>query len=358
VNLRAADFYLTRFAHAMPKALKLLGDLESDALRDRIEVIALDRPVFITGLARSGTTLLLNMFSGLPHVGTHRYRDFPFLFVPYAWNEFQERLATAEEPVERPHQDRIRITRDSPEAFEEPIWTHFFPHVHDSHASHVLTAADDNPRFNEFYLEHLRKVLLVREASRYVSKGNYNITRLEYIAHLLPDSRFVIPIRHPVAQVRSLVRQHQLFTGYSERDARVPRYMRAAGHYEFGPQRVPINLDADTPQRITAAWLQGQDALGYALIWRSVCAHIARLTRGSLAARIKIVRYEKLCADPRAVLCDVFGFCELEDGVDELLGALPEISAARYVSDTLSETEREEVWCETAQVAESFGYRR
>jgi hypothetical protein len=224
----------------------------------------------------------------------------------------------------------------------------------------VLTSADENLRFNDFYLEHLRKVLLVRGASRYVSKGNYNITRLEYIHHLLPDSRFVIPIRHPVAHVRSLVRQHQLFSRYSEQDARVPIYMRAAGHYEFGPQRVSINLDADSALRVIAAWSQGQDALGYAMIWRSVYAHVAKLMQchRALAARIRIVCYEEFCANPRTVLRDVFGFSELDDGIDALLGTLPEISAARYASDTLSESEREEVWCETAPVAEAFGYSR
>ena len=38
--------------------MKFLGDLESDVLRDRLAAIAIDRPVFITCIARSGTTLL------------------------------------------------------------------------------------------------------------------------------------------------------------------------------------------------------------------------------------------------------------------------------------------------------------
>jgi hypothetical protein len=360
MNLRTVDFYLTCFARRVPGVLKLLGDLETDLLRSRLDEIALDRPVFITGLARSGTTILLNVFSSLPNVGTHRYRDFPFLFVPYAWNQFQDRMTKTEESVERPHKDRIRITKDSPEAFEEPIWMHFFPFVHDPAARHVLTEADDNPQFNAFYVEHLRKVLLLRGKGCYVSKGNYNLARLKYIAHLLPEARFVIPIRHPLSHVNSLVRQHRLFTHYSEEDGRVPEYMRAAGHYEFGPQRVSINLDEESPPYILEAWAKGQDDLGYAVMWRSVYTHVRRFARGesALGERIRIVRYEDFCADPAAVLSGLFEFCEFTEGVNELLGTLPEISAPESDLDCLPEMHRDRVWRETAEIAESFGYQR
>lgn len=358
-NLHQSDFFLTRFANSVPGALKILGDMETDLLRRRLDKILLDRPIFITGLARSGTTILLNVFSSLPNIGTHRYRDFPFLFVPYAWNQFQDRIASTDKPVERPHKDRICITKESPEAFEEPIWEYFFPFVHKPDARHVLTVSDDNSQFNSFYVEHLRKVLLLRGRERYVSKGNYNIARLEYIAHLLPDTFFVIPIRHPLTHVNSLVRQHRLFSRYSEEDRRVPEYMRAAGHYEFGPQRVPINLDEESPSRMIEAWSKGQDHLGYAVMWRSVYTHVRTLMRADylLGTRIRIVRYEDFCADPVAVLGGLFEFCELSDGINELLGALPEISAPPSDLDCLTEIHRDLVWRETAELAESFGYQ-
>jgi hypothetical protein len=358
MSLCASDMLLTRFAHSTRGVLRLLGDLESDLLRRQLEPIALDRPVFITGLARSGTTILLNLFSSLPGVGTHRYRDFPFLFVPYSWNHLQNHLATADTPRERPHRDRIVITRESPEAFEEPIWMHFFPFVHELEARHVLDASHDNPAFDAFYEAHLRKVLLMRGCARYVSKGNYNVARLEYILHLFPDARFVLPIRHPFSHVDSLVRQHQLFTRYSEDDRRVPGYMRAAGHYEFGPQRVPINLDEESPRRTLDAWRNGQDALGYAVMWRSIYAHVGGLARnGALAEHIRIVRYEDLCADPVSVLRGLFEFSELRRGCEELLRQLPEISPPSPDRSHLSALQREQVWSETADLAVQFGYQ-
>lgn len=360
MSLKIADFHLTRLAQSVPGALKLLGDLETGYLRRRMDGIELDRPVFITGLARAGTTILLNLFSSLPNIGTHQYRDFPFLFIPYVWNKYQDRTAKPQEPFERAHKDRIKITKKSPEAFEEPIWRHFFPFVHETNARHVLTAEDDNPRFNTFYIEHLRKMLLIRRGKRYVSKGNYNITRLEYLANLLPDARFVVPVRHPLTHVNSLVRQHRLFSGYSMEEKRVPLFFKAAGHYEFGPQRVPINIDAKSPQRILQEWENGRDDLGYAIMWRSVYTHARSITQNGCAIgnRIKFVRYEDFCAAPKTVLSSLFEFCELKDGVEELLNTLPEISTPESDLNCLSETQRDQVWQETAALAELFGYRK
>jgi hypothetical protein len=359
MNLRSADYFLARFAHALPGAMRILGDLETDLLRDRLASIPIDRPVFITGLARSGTTLLLNLLSQLPNVATHRYSDFPFLFVPVAWNRLQDRMGASGTPVERPHKDRIKITRDSPEAFEEPIWAHFFEGIHDPSELHRLTPADRRPQFDDFFREHLRKVLLLRGGTRYVSKGNYNVTRLEYLASLLPDARFLVPVRHPVDQVESLMRQHRLFSDYSERDERVPAYLRAAGHFEFGPQRVPVNINESDARRMADAWRAGEDAVGYAVMWHSVYAHVHQLERqDDLGPRIEFVRYEDLCGDAGGTLRRVARLCDLEEGVETLLARLPDISPPAPGTFRLSANERARVWEITAATAARLGYHQ
>jgi hypothetical protein len=360
VRLSSTDYFLTRLAQQMAVLFKLLGDTETELLGKRLGKLTLDRPVFIAGLARSGSTMLLELFSRLPEVGTHRYRDFPMLFIPYLWNSFQQRIASSGAPIERPHQDRIRITKDSPEAFEEPLWMHFFPFVHDAASCHRLTPAESNPRFEQFYRDHLLKILLVRSRPRYVSKGNYNIARLEYLGQWLQDARFVIPIRHPVSHVNSLVRQHRLFTQYGQKDRRVPHYMRAAGHFEFGPQRAPISLDQETGRRISQAWNAGEDARGYAILWQHVYEHAHQVGResGSLAKRIIFVRYEDFCANPVVTLRRLFEFCELNSGVSELLANLPPISAPDRDRDDVDPEQRDRIWSEAREVAESYGYSR
>lgn len=358
MNLHSSDYFLTRFAHSMTGQMKLLGDIETDFLGNRLRGIAIDRPVFICGLARSGTTLLLNLFAQLPAVATHRYRDFPFLFVPVAWNRMQRHMGASSPPVERPHRDRIQITKDSPEAFEEPIWSYFFPTAHDPRATHRLTAADRQPRFDAFFLEHLRKVLLLRGGNRYVSKGNYNVTRIEYLADLLPDARFVVPVRHPVAHVESLMRQHQLFKEYGAQDARVPHYLRAAGHFEFGTQRVPVNIDAEDARQIAEAWSAGEDDRGYAVMWRSIYSHVCALMRSGnhLGTRITLIRYEDLCQDSDGALRSLLQFCQFEEGVDALLARMPDVSPREPDSFRLSVQQRAKIWDATAETAKSLGY--
>ena len=177
----------------------------------------IDTPVFISGLARSGTTILLEELSKVPGVGTHRYRDFPFLMTPWFWNRFLDLFRVPLESVERAHKDRIRITAESPDAFEEPLWQFFFPHLHSAAALHRLTGERRFEEFESFFKDHIRKLLLIRQQPRYLSEENYNVAQIEYLATLFPDARFIIPIRHPVTHVQSLVQQHALFSEYAAR---------------------------------------------------------------------------------------------------------------------------------------------
>ena len=92
-----------------------LGSLETHLVESALADIRIDRPIYVTGLARSGTTILLETLARHPHVATHRYRDFPMLFTPYAWNRWLELVPRKEEaPAERSHGDGIVVTAESP----------------------------------------------------------------------------------------------------------------------------------------------------------------------------------------------------------------------------------------------------
>src|SRR3546814_20475820 len=98
--------------------------------------------------------------------------------IPWLWNRFID--ATAKGPAvphERAHGDGIEVTAESPEAFEEVLWQTFFPHVHDPETSNVLGRNVSNPEFESFYRDHLRKLLWMRGGTRYLAKGNYDVTR-------------------------------------------------------------------------------------------------------------------------------------------------------------------------------------
>jgi hypothetical protein len=134
--------------------------------------------------------------------------------------------------------------------------------------------------------------------------------------------------------------------------------MRAAGHFEFGPQRVPLSVDAVSARRIQEAWDRGEDDLGYATMWRSVYGHVSEiaLTPSPLADRIALVRYEDFCADPKRVLQRLFDFCGFSKGTEDALARLPHISAPQS-QVALSGDRRDALWAEVGDLAMKFGYR-
>jgi hypothetical protein len=86
VRISRTDYLLVRLAQTGASLFQSAGDLESSILRRRLDAIPIESPVFLCGLARSGTTILLEELSKIAPVGTHRYRDFPFLMVPWLRN--------------------------------------------------------------------------------------------------------------------------------------------------------------------------------------------------------------------------------------------------------------------------------
>jgi hypothetical protein len=116
-----------------------LGNLESRLLSERLSAIQIKKPVYVAGLARSGTTILLELLARHPHLASHRYRDFPPVLTPWFWNWFVDRASVGGEAAsERAHGDGIEVTSESPEAFEEVVWMAFFPGLHDPAVNSVL----------------------------------------------------------------------------------------------------------------------------------------------------------------------------------------------------------------------------
>lgn len=357
LSVSDSQFFFLQLVENAPWLMRKGATLENRWLRSKLAGITIDRPIFVTGLARSGTTMLLELLSQSPDLASHRYSDFPFLMTPYFWNWFVRLFGAKKAAVERPHQDGIQITLESPDAFEEPLWQQYFLDTHRVVASHRLDPSHHNPEFDHIFANQLRKILLIRKGRRYLSKGNYNVTRLEYLSSLFPDALFVVPIRHPIDQVTSLARQHELFCEYSQHDPRVPHYMEAAGHYEFGPQRVPISV-AGSGQQSVAAWAAGDEQRGYAIQWAAVYGYIFELLERcpAIAARTFVVRYEDICADPSTEMKKVLAHVQLDDPAGRILGSLGHIKRASARARERNAANNV-VWDVTQAVATKFGYQ-
>lgn len=313
-----------------------VGDLETEQHREALAAIAIDRPVYIAGIARSGSTILLEMLSRHPAVATHQYRDFPLVLAPVHWDRvFGQRQAGQIEAVERAHKDRIKVTPSSPEAMEEVLWMAFFPHLHDPNRSQVLDATTSAPAFEEFYRAHIKKLLMIRDGRRYLAKANYDVTRLAYLHKLFPDARFIVPVREPLWHVASLVKQHRLFVAGETADPRIRRHMRRAGHFEFGLDRHAINTgDVDGAGRIEALWSAGRDPEGYARLWAQTYGFVLDqlAEQPTLADAVRIVRYEDFCARPAMELEAIAAHVGLDFSPSAIADMASAISSPDYYS--------------------------
>jgi hypothetical protein len=335
-----------------------LGNLESRFLRDDLAGIRIDQPIYVAGLARSGSTFLLEALASHDDTVTHRYKDFPPVFTPYWWNRFLGFMPEKEaKPAERAHKDGIVITEDSPEAFEEALWMAFFPKLHDPSTSAMLGRDHSNPSFEAFYKDHIRKLLTVRGGKRYLSKGNYNLTRLAYLQERFPDARFVLPIRAPAWHIASLIKQHRLFAGALDGNRKAVDHMRRVGHFEFGPDRRPINAGDDQAiNAIRELWDNGDEVEGQARYWAHLHGKVADQLEADdrLRDAVLVVSYEELCADPLPWIERLFDHCRLSIEEDKVKALAAKVQFPGYYQPKFSDVERQMIDDITGPVARRF----
>jgi Sulfotransferase family len=335
-----------------------LGRLESRLLAQELRAVAVTMPVYVCGLARSGSTLLHEIVSSPSGVATHRIKDYPMLYTPYWWRQATSQLRPAA-PRERAHRDKVMIAPESPDAVEEMLWMAFFPRCHDPSVSNLLTAGSSNPAFETFYGAHLRKLLLVERAARYVAKANYHVARLAYLVRLFPDAKIILPVRAPVGHIASLVRQHAWFSRGQRKHPRALAFMRRSGHFEFGRDRRPMNLgDGERVRAILRAWAAGEEVRGWACYWDMVYGHLARLldADAQVRAAVRIVRFEDLCDAPAETIRVLLDHCALPDGERVVARFAPAIRAPDYYQSSFSAAELALIHAETAHTASHWGY--
>ena len=97
------------------------NDFELNFIRPDFEAI---NNVFVAGVARSGTTILLNAIYDSDEFASLSYADMPFVLAPNLWSKIS---STSKHLIkERAHGDGIKVSSDSPEAFEEVFLERLF----------------------------------------------------------------------------------------------------------------------------------------------------------------------------------------------------------------------------------------
>ncbi|MFO1078126.1 MAG: sulfotransferase [Planctomycetota bacterium] len=284
---------LHRVAFATTTAQLGVADLERRIFARDLVGVAPGAPVLITALPRAGTTIFLEMLAAAPSFASHIYRDMPFVLCPLLWSRFTAAFRRADAPRERAHGDGIRISLDSPEAFEEMLWKAFFA---DHYRGPTLPVWSDcsQREFVEFFAEHRRKVVALRRrqkptAGRYVSKNNLDIARIPALWQAVPDAHVVVMVREPLQQAASLHRQHLRFLDLHARDAFARRYMAGIGHFDFGSNLKPIDFGGWYALRSAPDATQFAFWLEY---WIAAYRHVLQHVHHE---RLHVVAFERLC---------------------------------------------------------------
>ena len=360
VQVSNTTHYLSKLTAISKSQWFELGRAESWFLRNKIDKITPQAPIYVMGLARAGTTLLLESITSLPGIAGHRYKDYPFVQLPYAWRSFLGRFATqAHMAQERSHFDGLQVTPESPEAFEEMLWMHFFPQCYTNDSIIGLDGHTRHAEFETYYDNHIRKILLSENADRYVAKGNYNLGRLEYLRRVYPEAKFVIAIRHPLSHIASLIKQHRQFSEMQRKEPRLLEYMRRAGHFEFGLDRRTLRFaDDNMPESIHAAWNHGDEVTGWAMYWNMLYARLSRMLKQSPALQNNtlVVKYENLCSSPAKTLAAIGKHCGVEFPADLATNWAQTIHAPAYYSAEYTKEERETIARFTQEAARHFDY--
>lgn len=242
------------------------------------------RHVFITSLARAGTTSLMREIHRTGQFGSLTYADMPFVLAPNLWARLSSKGATPGKKAERAHGDGIEVDTQSPEALDEVYWRTFDGKGYIGTDGLGPHAPDDD--LIRGYRDLIRLILRRTGKARYVSKNNNNILRLPTLADAMPKAQFLVPLRDPLAHAASLLNQHQRF-GDSEPFVR--NYMTWLGHHEFGATHRPF---------LFAGQSKGDPAtLDYWLgVWIAAYGALDKAEAGR--GNVTFVPYEALSSDP------------------------------------------------------------
>jgi len=254
-------------------------------------------PVFISGLARAGTTILMRAFYQTGAFRSLTYRDMPFVLMPGLWKRLSQSSHKQQSLKERAHGDGVFVNFDSPEAFEEVFWRVFTgdEYIFPDHLSPHAVDGETISKFRLFIAQVLASADQL-EQIRYLSKNNNNILRLGVIRRAFPDALILVPFRNPVQHAISLLHQHGTFSSMHADDKFTFHYMQWLGHHEFGATHRPFMFSNEAREFLP-------EDINY---WLSVWINTYRYLLESAASDVHFVAFESLCAFPDKTLSHLF----------------------------------------------------
>jgi hypothetical protein len=294
-NYNQLERFLHRLVLGSSILNELLFDLERKRLKNGIDKLDVSSPVYITGLARSGTTALLNKLHGLNDLKSLTYQEMPFVLAPNTWSKIN-RKGSVTEKKERAHLDGIFIDDSSPEALEEVFWKMNLSN--DFIDEKILKVSELSTESLKSYADFRKLVVhsVKQQYVRYLAKNNNLILRLNSVSKNIPEAMFIVSFRSPLEHAASLLNQHIHFCELQTEDAFVLSYMNWIGHHEFGLNQKSFDFGDQVLLDKMSNYEKG-DINFWLLNWLNYYQYLLK----NLPNNLCLVSYENLCSQPDQV---------------------------------------------------------
>lgn len=285
--------------------------------------------VFVSGLARAGTTILLKALFGSRAFCSLTYRDMPFVLAPNLWAKVAGHSRTKSEAKERIHGDGILVDVDSPEALEEVFWRVMTRAAYIRPDSLIPQTANDE--VIDWFRRYVSLILMRYGGTRYLSKNNNNLLRIPSLLNAFPNATVVVPFRHPVDHAASLLDQHRLISNKQKEDPFTKSFMDWLVHHEFGVAHRPFRWP-DRPMRHGDAfsvdcWLEQWVNAYYEVL----------AAQQVIGNAVMLVDYDSLCADPEKTFAKLAARLEIGADHTEIIHARPRRPATVADNELLEE---------------------
>lgn len=250
-----------------------------------------NKHVFITGLARSGTTAILNDIYSTNQFASFLYKHMPFILSPRI-----ACLATKlnnNKPIlkERFHKDGIMLSTESPECLDEVFWIKSDENYFSKNLSTDFSIDEKYLNAYDYLLSCFTKY---QNKNRLLVKNNNNHIRLSTLSKYFTNSIFFIIFRDPIYQSLSLLNMHKRFTKLQNKDKYILDYMNLIGHREFGKGARKFSYDNKVIKKNKKFHI---NTINYWLEQWINCYSWLLKKKLFLQKNIYFVSYEKVCRD-------------------------------------------------------------
>ena len=276
--------------------------------------IKIDKPIFICGMPRSGTTFILNILNNTKQVSSCTYGQLPYIKTPLLWNFFKKFYYYGNKKNVRLHDDGLEIDINSPDAFEELIWAELLKSYKNFGFCKFLDENFFDIKLKKTITSFIKKIIYINKKNRYISKGNYFVFRLNYIRKMFKDCKIILCYRNPLNTASSLERVHKRFVELSSKIRGFDENLEYLSHFEFGNRRKAFKIDESSYEISKNYFFNDQNYEGYLHQWLTLYQMIMNkyLDNQKFSENLILLNYDKFILNQSTNINKLINFCELD----------------------------------------------